>query len=69
MMLKSKGQAYASENLMKDNVAVDSLFQLEHFQLQKLNRSHLMLCRSLCYCQGESELGGTAQTRQGSCAP
>lgn len=43
MMLKSKGQAHASENLMKEIVAVDSLFQLEHFQLQKLNPSHLML--------------------------
>ena len=43
MMLKSKGQANASENLMKEIVAVDSLVQLEHFQLQKLNHSHLML--------------------------
>lgn len=41
-MLKSKDQAHASENLMKI-VAVDSLFQLEHFQLLKLNCSHLTL--------------------------
>lgn len=43
MVLKSKGQAQASENLMKEIVAVDSLFQLEQFQLQRLNHSHLML--------------------------
>lgn len=53
-MLKSKGLAHVSENLMKETVAVDSLFQLEHFQLQKLNCSHLMPWRSLSSCQGEA---------------
>lgn len=36
MMLKSKGQALASENLMKETVAVDALFQLEHFNRRRL---------------------------------
>lgn len=43
VMLKSKGQAHASKDLMKEIVAVDSLFQSDHFQLQRLNCSHLML--------------------------
>lgn len=43
VILKSKGQAHASKDLMKEIVAVDSLFQSDHFQLQRLNRSYLML--------------------------